>query len=142
MIISNMDVTGNFRYLWLKRITGIDLNQHCAKSLLGQYNNSINTRQKHFESIQLKDGIYYLCGVTVPYVWENNFHLAFTHCAGSAIDVNEHGIAIHIEDAQRIFFDETCCNTLHPKYRLKPFRTCRNWQFANYLQKSGIFQCQ
>lgn len=31
-----------YRYLWLKYVTGIDLSQHCARSLHGPYSPSVD----------------------------------------------------------------------------------------------------
>ena len=37
MRIKNMTVTSTFKYLWLKTVTDVDLSQHCAKCLIGEY---------------------------------------------------------------------------------------------------------
>lgn len=44
MRIKNMTVTSTFKYLWLKTVTDVDLSQHCAKCLIGEYDTRINNR--------------------------------------------------------------------------------------------------
>ena len=37
MIIQQKQVSGKFRYLWLKKVTGVLLSYHCATCLRGTY---------------------------------------------------------------------------------------------------------
>lgn len=82
---------------------------------------------------------FYLCGVTTPYVWENNFHLAFQKKEGSEIDIEEHGIKIRIKNAQCITFSEEDIDKTYPHANEEEYYTCRNWQFAHYLNNNNIF---
>lgn len=78
MKINKIIVKNNFMYIWLKSVDDVDLTKHCAKCLIGEYNESINKHTRVNNNIQLdNEKIYYLCGVSKPYVWDNNFHLAF-----------------------------------------------------------------
>ena len=131
--IKHMNVNKPFKYLWLKKVEDIDLSVHCAKCLVGQYIDAINTKQKAYTDIELQDGIYYLCGVALPYKWDNNFHLAFKYSKGSQITYDSNGISVVIQDAIQLPIDEKYIDTNNAKARFKTYRTCRNWQFAHYL---------
>lgn len=139
MKIISLFIDAEFSYLWLKRITGVDLSQHCAKSLPGDYDTRISKTIDAVFDIDLEDGIYYLCGVSSPYRWSNNFHLAFTN-GDDVLTICRNGISIVISGAKELPINENSATNLqHPKLKYKSYRTCRNWQFANYLKESGIF---
>lgn len=140
MRILTLERTAPFSYLWLKHVTGVNLNTHCAKSLLGEYLPDVSANITELHDIALPDGIYYLCGVSNPYCWSRNFHLAF--CNGSdVIDVDYNGVHVVLEGACRLPIDtESMVANAHPKIRYKSYNTCRNWQFANWLVHSGIFK--
>lgn len=133
--LKTLNVNAPFRYLWLKRVIGVDLNQHCARCLLGKYVENISPRTPHHPEIELEDGVYYLCGVSLPYVWEKNFHLAFCYSEGSRIEYESNGISVVIENAERMPILESSIDESHPKAGKKEFRSCRNWQFAHFLNK-------
>lgn len=128
-----------FKYLWLKKIEGIDLSKHCAQCLLGQYNEEVSADLTAMADIHLSDGIYYLCGVAFPFCYENNFHLAFTNCEGSEINYSCNGIEVKIENAKALPIDSSYVNKMLPKAKFKSYYTCRNWQFANYLHETCVF---
>ena len=135
MIIKEITVNGNFKYLWLKTVKDVDLSQHCARCLIGDYDNRINNGTKEEHDIKLNDGdIYYLCGVAFPYKWGNNFHLAFRYKDGSNIEYSNNGITVKIEDAERLPIDSKYNNPLDKHIHTKAYCTCRNWQFANYFE--------
>lgn len=131
MEIKTMEITEPFKYLWLKTVQGVDLNNHCAKCLIGKYDNRISTRIKEAKGILLENSIYYLCGVSLPFVWANNFHLAFKPEKGSAINISRNGISIEITDAVEIKFSAEDIDKSHPMSSKAQYNTCRNWQFAN-----------
>ena len=131
--ISKIEVIGNFRYLWLKSVEGVDLSVHCAKSLIGRYDNRINPRIGTAENIILTDKIYYMCGVSQPYVWSNNFHIAFREKTGSHIEVERNGVKLQIDNAEEIAFSEKDIDFHLPFATKREFYTCRNWQFANKM---------
>ena len=135
MIIKKMEVERPFKYLWLKAVKYVDLSKHCARCLIGNYDNRINSDTKVVHDVELNDGdIYYLCGVAFPYKWENNFHLAFRYKDGSNIEYSNNGITVKIKDAERLPIDSKYNNPLDKHIHNKAYYTCRNWQFANYFE--------
>lgn len=139
MKIKSMKVNGNFKYLWLKKVTGIDLNTHCARCLLGDYLGIVNSRTREIKEADLENGIYYLCGVAYPYDWNANFHLAFRDGQGN-VKVDMNGIEIELEGVEILPINQNAALLVnHPKIKYKSYHTCRNWQFANWLYQSGIF---
>ena len=133
--IKTLDVSAPLRYLWLKHVTGVDLNVHCARCLVGKYMDNISPHNPHTTDIQLNNGIYYLCGVSLPYVWEKNFHIAFEYSEGSRIEYANNGISVVIENAIELPISESYIDQNNPNAWRKEFRTCRNWQFAHYLKQ-------
>ena len=135
--------TENFRYLWLKYVTGFDLSVHCAKCLVGQYSQyfkigGVQTRSaiglRLFESYAR---YYYLCGVTTPFRWEDNLHLAFEYEKGSQVVYWDGKTEIVIRDARRIDIKELPSYDLDPHGKLAEYHTCRNWRFA-YQMVHGL----
>lgn len=133
--IQSIKVSKPFRYLWLKSVVDVDLSQHCAKCLIGKYSKAVNNTSSYFENIQLENGVYYLCGVSIPYNWNNNFHLAFEYKQGSSIHYSNNGIEIIIENAVALPISTEYIDADDPNYNKKAFYTCRNWQFAHYYKK-------
>lgn len=139
--IKKVNVTGKFKYLWLKYINGIDLTNHCAKCLLGTYSKKISNTTAEAAEITLDESgaiVYYLCGVSMPYNWNKNFHLAFKEKPGSSVKVNYNGIEIELDNAEQILFSMDDINPADPNANKPVFSTCRNWQFAHYLRKNEI----
>ena len=134
MIIKSIEVEGTFKYLWLKSVRDVDLSRHCARCLVGDYDGRINNRLREAHDIELFEDVYYLCGVSSPYKWENNFHLAFRRKDGSTIDYSSNGVTVRIEGAERLPIDAKYNNPADMHYRTKSYCTCRNWQFANYFE--------
>ena len=120
-----------FKYLWLKKVNGVDLTQHCAKCLIGEYDNRLQININEYNNLSLDGSIYYLCGVSTPYVWKNNFHLAFRESKGKKLIIDKLGIYIEIKDAEEIKFSYGDINFNLMEANKKEFSTCRNWQFAN-----------
>lgn len=140
--IIKMNVTGSFKYLWLKYITGVNLKVHCARSLIGTYSKYVSSEVKKIEEPVLLDEaeakVYYLCGVTTPYKWIDNFHLAFKEQEGSKLYVNRKGIEIEIDNAVEIPITDKFIDKADPNANKKAYYTCRNWQFAYMLYKNEI----
>ena len=105
-VIEYMNITKPFKYIWLRYITGIDFENHCAKTFKGTYSKKV-TKEPEQKEIALDERdltkcryqFYYLCGVSAPYVHEHNFHLAFIYKEGSTVHYNHNGIEIKIKDA-------------------------------------------
>jgi hypothetical protein len=122
-------------YLWLKYVKSIDTSVHCGKCLIGEYSKKIDAQKNHF-SIELDESdseYFYLCGVTKPYVWKNNFHLAFKKSEGKSFKYNFNGTFVEIENAEKIDFSMNDIDWNLPFARKKEYCTCRNWQFANWF---------
>ncbi len=135
MKIKLLELSSEFNYLWLKTVEDVDLSQHCAKCLIGEYDSRISPKKKLLEDIELNGDIYYLCGVARPYVWHNNFHLAFKKADKSLIDFASNGIHVIIEGAEQLPVSQNFIDISHPKARFKTYNTCRNYQFAHYFSK-------
>lgn len=140
IVIKEMKTKRNWMYLWGKYVNGVDLENHCAKCLLGKYSKKINKDTKEVKNLVLDEGsskIFYLCGVTKPYVWEDNFHLALRYKEGCNIKINKKSIYLELENAEELPIDFDINNCEHEKKTKKEYSTCRNWQFA-YLYKNMI----
>lgn len=140
-VIEKMDISGRFNYLWLKYVTGVNLNVHCAKCLRGNYSSYVNPAANNLEELVLDehDGKYfYLCGVSKPYKWINNFHLAFIYKPGSVIKAERNGISITIRDAEEITIKPVPAGFEHRNKDNPSFYTCRNWQFGVMISSREI----
>ncbi len=133
MEIINIKIEKPFRYLWLKSVIDVNLDNHCAKCLVGEYCSNINSSKKEFSNIKLNHGIYYLCGVSLPYNYDNNFHLAFKYQNNNILDFSNNGITVKIKNAVSLHISIKYVNESHPKSKFKSYYSCRNWQFANYF---------
>ncbi|MCB2228728.1 MAG: hypothetical protein KQH53_18780 [Desulfarculaceae bacterium] len=136
-------VSGSFRYMWLKYIQGVDLDQHCSSGLLGPFSEKVGPTMGANPKAALNEAealAYYLCGVTLPYRWADNFHLAFVYDPESEIDIERHGIKVRILGAREVPIHEVDPERCLAKHHLhkKAYATCRNWQFANMLVNGEI----
>ena len=103
----------------------------------GEYAPRIKANLTEVSNITLPDTPYhYLCGVSRPYVWSRNFHLAFREKEGSLLTVQRNGIYIELENAEEEKFSMADADPNDPLYRSKNYRTCRHWQFAYKISKS------
>lgn len=135
MRIDVFRTTETYQYLWLKYVTGFNLEVHCARCLLGNYSKRVGVdalNSGNMQMVELDEFPYkyiYLCGVTSPYRWERNLHIALEPCKGSKVVINECGVYAEISDAKRIEIQSQSVY-YHPKGASKEFNTCRNWRFA------------
>lgn len=122
-----------FSSLWMKRVEDVNLNEHCIECLVGP---RFEIEQKDGAISELPaPGVYYLCGVTYPYVWENNFHLAFEYREGEIFTIERKGLKVTVENAKEISITSDFIDKNLPQSTVEKFNTCRNWQFANYFEK-------
>ena len=128
-------MSSTFKYLWLKTVEGVDLSQHCARCLVGEYSKSMSNATERAVNIPLEDSVYYLCGVALPFNWHHNFHLAFRPCPGSVVEYESNGIHVVIEDAENLPINAGYIDPDDPHAETKAYNTCRNWQFAHYYKK-------
>lgn len=123
-----------YRFLWLKYVSGINLSRHCARCLLGGYDERIHPGLTEVHSINLKKSQYlYLCGVTGK--WENNLHLAFREKEGSEITIDNKHIKCRIINAEEIPISDKYIDHSLVYANDKAYNTCRNWWFANYINE-------
>ncbi len=139
----DIEISGKFRYLWLKYVTGYNLEVHCARSLKGEYSTQIVRDMGKKSEILLNEfpaKIVYLCGVAQPYNWSKNFHLALLADEGyGPLPIDELGIKMAVRNAIPLPIETTSMRAInHSKISQKAYATCRNWQFANFLQLTGI----
>lgn len=137
MQIDRLVITGKFSHFWLKTVEGVNLSQHCAKCLLGKYDDRM-VKSGELHNLALEDSVYYMCGVSEPYQWEKNFHLAFRPATGSTISMKEHGVEVVIRDAETLPISESFIDPADPNAGKDDYRACRNWQFAHYFAKNLV----
>lgn len=132
-ITSRARMIQGFKYFWMKRVRGFDPSNHCAKCLVGDYVEQVkiltpvNTR---VEIAAMPGEVFYLCGVSHPYKWANNLHLAVESSVGFSAQVRTYaGDLITITDARPIKFDDSEAKRRFPGLS-KAFLTCRNFQFG------------
>jgi hypothetical protein len=131
-----------FSSLWAKYVEGFDHSKHCEPCLLGTRNRQISKEIPINTDIviPLKEGqVLYICGVTYPYVWKNNFHLVVKGKDGARAEERTfNGAAFTVKDAERIFFDDGPAKQKYSQLGDK-FTTCRNFQFGvYYFEDLGI----
>jgi len=138
IILHDVEINAPFRYLWLKYVTGVNLGVHCAQCLKGDYSIQISPDTGKRPEILLDEHpskVVYLCGVSKPYDWSKNFHLAMREVEGESFEVDQLGIRMTVENAIPLPIEaETMKANAHPKLADKAYSTCRNWQFANWLE--------
>jgi len=126
-----------FRYFWLKRVHGFEPSQHCARCLKGHYVDAVSSSMPANRPIHIEadpGDILYLCGVSSPYVWERNFHLALLVCYGSRVRTTAYtGDVIEIDGCDFVEFDDKAARRRFPD-KGEAFLSCRNFQFgAHYF---------
>lgn len=123
-----------YKILWLRYIYGVDLNNHCMKSLLGHNDKRVRGYMRELHDLQLEDSrFYYLCGVDKDFNWNKNLHIAFVRSVGREINIDNEFVKIKITNARQIIIDTNYIDWTLPQSRNRLFSTCRNWQFANML---------
>lgn len=123
MIEKNMS---NWMYFWTKTITSINLNQHCAKTFNGDYLNG--------NIIETKEKDVYICGVSKPFSYGNNLHVALKEKIGNNITIHEKDVVINVYDAERIeVIPLAKGESHHESGNRKEFWSCRNWQYGHQV---------
>jgi hypothetical protein len=126
-------LSGQFSYFWGKWVVGFDDSQHCAKCLVGSYEKMINKELEGGDQLDLpcsQGAILYLCGVSRPYRYQNNFHLVLEACEGESVRKRLYnGMEFEVQGAKALSFDGAAAKRLFPA-KGKSFLTCRNFQFA------------
>jgi hypothetical protein len=74
---------------------------------------------------------YYICGVTTPYKWNENFHCVLRVVPGETLILNEQCVTGTIMNAVRVPIHEMDrINSINPHKDVPEYYTCRNYQFA------------
>ncbi|MBI4977968.1 MAG: hypothetical protein HZC28_10810 [Spirochaetes bacterium] len=144
--IKKVSVKARYKFIWLKSIEGLDMSKHCAAGLIGS---TYTTRVMHEEiinkssdkhlTLRSRNGLYYLCGVSEPYIWKKNFHLPFKYAENKLIQFESNGIEVETINAERIeLHDVNRQKCRFPGAHFPEYYTCRNWQFANMLINNEI----
>lgn len=135
VVINNIVIKENYKYLWLKYVTGADLSRHCARSLIGAYDKTINQDRREYADLILEDApFYYLCGVKK---YNTNLHLAFYKKIGENIEIDNEYYSLHISNAKQINIVPSYIDHNKKESLLGEYNTCRNWWFANWVAKQG-----
>lgn len=142
-IIKNITVKHPASFTWLKYINGVDLSHHCAKSLLGTYEQRWHRygNKPIWSPLTLPvSPFYYFCAVTPR--WENNAHVAFVYKEGATMIVDNDQVYMEVENAEALPINQDCIDWNLPQSQDKAFNTCRNWWFASYLAKHYYPNCK
>ena len=133
-----------WRYLWAKSVRAFDPRQHCAKCLVGAYETRFGLSMESDDLIAL-DGyqpgaLIYFCGVSKPYRWERNLHLA-VRVTGEDQDVASvsayNGDEITVAGAQEVLFNDGAALNLYGG-KGDAFVSCRNFQFGAQMARDGF----
>ncbi len=134
-------VLRGWRHLWCKKVVGFDTANHCARCLIGTWENRFGLKAPINETVRLtgyKDGdLLYFCGVAAPWNWANNAHLAGRVTKGASSSIELHtGDRLTVEGLQQIAIDPEPAKLRFPD-RDRSFLTCRNFQFAAQMFKAA-----
>jgi hypothetical protein len=122
------------RYLWLKAVTGVDTDTHCAASLRGRYL-GVDRRASEADLVLPPAPAWYFCGVSDPYVWAANDHALILPAPGHTDELYTPGYVLSVENArfQPIL---TAAIPFGARHAEEPrYRSCRNWRAAHWLAR-------
>lgn len=134
--ITKLNITGSYRYVWLKYVDGFNLLEHCAKSLVGNYSKQVNSKTAAYQNLVLDEHeskVFYLCAVSEPYEYDRNIHIAFVHKKGASFTFKDGNVEIEVHNAIRLPFGVYSIDKKDPLALRREYATCRNWQFAHEL---------
>lgn len=140
-IYADGPLRSSWRFLWAKHVTGFAQHTHCARCLKGHYETRFGLDTPIGVKVALtgyKHGdIIYFCGVSKPYNWEKNLHLAVRVARGKQCGIlSVNGDRIHITGAETIEFNDASAISAFPS-RGKEYLTCRNFQFGAEMVARG-----
>jgi hypothetical protein len=120
-----------FKYFWAKHVRGFNNERHCAKCLLGGYEKLIRATMPLgvWLDIPVSADVLYICGVSQPYRWANNFHLAVKNGGNRIEKTLYNGVKITLEGVEEVYFDGEKAAERYPNLG-EEFLTCRNFQFG------------
>jgi hypothetical protein len=129
---------GRYRYFWLKYVRAVDLSEHCAKSLIGEWHRRLDKDAATFVvTLDEKSPatVYYLCGVAAPYRWSNNTHLMTVPAPGERHEWTSAGMSYQLANLRPVEITREHIDPKHPKAHDRAYFTCRNWQGAWWMHK-------
>jgi len=129
MEIEYLYLKRKYKYFWIKYVNAVDLTIHCAKCLIGSY-----SKIKNYDNALLNESEYkyiYICGVSIPFVYNDNIHIALKYKKDSIVKIDNDLISICVKNAEEIKIVPAISNEKRQNYV-----TCRNWQFANMIKES------
>jgi len=138
MRILECNVKVAVKFSWLKYVTGSNIKEHCAKSLVGTYEQRINRwGQPNCAGLVLPESpFYYFCCVTNQY--KTNVHVAWREAKGKTMVVENELVRMVVEDAEQLPIDNrSIYRELHVSQDWH-YSTCRNWWFASWLKRQGF----
>ena len=127
-------LTGFGTSFWGRYVRGFDARFHCQPCLIGRPEKRIHRGMRTAERVLLDaravatHPYFYVCGVTFPQGWEDNFHLACRWESGrSASKKTFNGFEVTVAGAIELEIPP-----LEPGFAGAPekYTTCRNWQFG------------
>lgn len=130
-------ITG-FRYLWLKTVRSFRPSVHCANCLNGDYSKRFGLKAPLNEWVHehtMPEGtVVYFCGVSNPYKWERNAHMAGIVAPGESASIPLYtGDILRADNFKMLSITAKEAEQRFPN-KGRPFLTCRNFQFgAKYL---------
>jgi len=132
-IESDQPVLKGWRYLWCKTVRGFNPGIHCARCLVGEYDNAFGRNAPVNKTVALtheQGTILYFCGVANPYKWDNNAHLAGRVKAGAVSRLALYnGDVLIVDGLEAIPIAAKPAEALFPQ-KDASFLTCRNFQFG------------
>ena len=137
VIIEDITVDNPWSFIWLMYVNDVNLKKRCKPCLIGYTGQKINKRTRHEKNLALDESeakYYYLCGGSLPYKWEDNFHLAWKEKEGESFEYSFNGITIKLKNAEMVEFSEEDIPEAQEFADRPEYYTCRNWQFANKIK--------
>lgn len=134
-------VDGPFWQLWARTITGINLEEHCMKSLEGANAKGLGPKTPagswQYGTFPKLPGAlaYYICGVSVKNVLERNAHLFLIPDPAGHETLTWSWGAAEVTGARAVRITPDAIDQTHHKAHLPVYRTCRNWQAAWMLNE-------
>lgn len=126
---------GTYSSLWLKGIRAVRLDRHCIETFVGtRYPvDRLAVDQTVTLELPATEHALYLCGVSAPYRWAENAHLALVPASGAEWSGSAmvKGLEVTVAGAVPIFdWGENDVDPNHPMFGDGLYRTCRNLQFG------------
>ncbi len=132
-----LKVTGAYWQLWARTVTGIDLSQHCMKSLLGANAPRLGAglplnswQYRTFPALPAPALAYYVCGVSPKNELARNFHLLLVPDEAGYVERSWSWGEVQVSGARAIDITAAAIDPRHPRADSLKYSTCRNWQAA------------